>query len=209
MVHKGVKKEISGARGEASTSSTQTLSSMLPNADTQDAKSGGEKFQVRILGDSSAQITEDVLCQAGKGGDLTHDKTTIIAGAPKSTEKTAKDAMTPISKTLSLDLKDDLFECFNSSNAGITNSNLSGSASLTNGYEAPMYPAGIRNGNETWFEVERSKPYTPTADDIGHVLKFECSVVDAVPELPVGQTSTLLTNRVIPAPSPIPPNYTC
>lgn len=42
--------------------------------------------------------------QAGKGGDLTHDETTIIAGALELTEKTAKDAMTPISKAFSLDL---------------------------------------------------------------------------------------------------------
>ncbi|GLT58039.1 hypothetical protein SLA2020_309650 [Shorea laevis] len=42
--------------------------------------------------------------KAGKGGDLTHDETTIIAGALEMTEKTAKDAMTPISKAFSLDL---------------------------------------------------------------------------------------------------------
>ncbi|KAL3639185.1 hypothetical protein CASFOL_017092 [Castilleja foliolosa] len=42
--------------------------------------------------------------EAGKGGDLTHDETTIIAGALEMTEKTAKDAMTPISKAFSLDL---------------------------------------------------------------------------------------------------------
>ncbi|KAF3667409.1 DUF21 domain-containing protein [Capsicum annuum] len=42
--------------------------------------------------------------EAGKGGDLTHDETTIIVGALKLMEKTAKDAMTPISKAFSLDL---------------------------------------------------------------------------------------------------------
>ncbi|CAH9120691.1 unnamed protein product [Cuscuta epithymum] len=42
--------------------------------------------------------------EAGKGGDLTHDETTIIAGALELTEKTAKDAMTPISKAFSVDL---------------------------------------------------------------------------------------------------------
>ncbi|CAI9116753.1 OLC1v1017987C1 [Oldenlandia corymbosa var. corymbosa] len=42
--------------------------------------------------------------EAGKGGDLTHDETTIIAGALELTEKTARDAMTPISKAFSLDL---------------------------------------------------------------------------------------------------------
>nr|GME10137.1 DUF21 domain-containing protein At5g52790 [Ipomoea batatas] len=39
--------------------------------------------------------------EAGKGGELTHDETTIIAGALDLTQKTAKDAMTPF-ETMSL-----------------------------------------------------------------------------------------------------------
>ncbi|PHU17996.1 DUF21 domain-containing protein [Capsicum chinense] len=42
--------------------------------------------------------------EAGKGGDLAHDKTTIIAGALEVTKKTTKDAMTAIPKAFSLDL---------------------------------------------------------------------------------------------------------
>lgn len=42
--------------------------------------------------------------EAGKGGELTHDETTIIAGALDLTQKTAKDAMTPICDTFSLDI---------------------------------------------------------------------------------------------------------
>ncbi|CAN7105251.1 DUF21 domain-containing protein At1g47330 [Brassica rapa] len=42
--------------------------------------------------------------EAGKGGDLTTDETSIITGALELTEKTAKDAMTPISNAFSLDL---------------------------------------------------------------------------------------------------------
>ncbi|KAJ6960813.1 DUF21 domain-containing protein [Populus alba x Populus x berolinensis] len=42
--------------------------------------------------------------EAGKGGELTHDETTIITGALDLTQKTAKDAMTPISETFSLDI---------------------------------------------------------------------------------------------------------
>lgn len=42
--------------------------------------------------------------QAGKGGELTRDETTIIAGALELTEKTAIDAMTPISETFSVDI---------------------------------------------------------------------------------------------------------
>ncbi|KAJ9561182.1 hypothetical protein OSB04_006342 [Centaurea solstitialis] len=46
--------------------------------------------------------------EAGKGGELTHDETTIIAGALELTEKTASDAMTPISDTFSVDINDKL-----------------------------------------------------------------------------------------------------
>ncbi|KAF8396022.1 hypothetical protein HHK36_017634 [Tetracentron sinense] len=108
--------------------------------------------------------------------------------------------------------EEELFGRFNSSGSGVINTNLSGSASsigqspsLNNG-SAPLYPAAIteRSSGETWFEVGRSKTYTPTADDIGHVLKFECVAVDAETTLPVGHVNTILTSRVIPAPSPTP-----
>ncbi|XP_039139758.1 DUF21 domain-containing protein At2g14520-like [Dioscorea cayenensis subsp. rotundata] len=42
--------------------------------------------------------------EAGKGGELTHDETTIIAGALELTEKKAKDAMTPLSETFAIDI---------------------------------------------------------------------------------------------------------
>eukprot|EP00249_Psilotum_nudum_P015781 c25516_g1_i2 orf=724-2439(-) len=42
--------------------------------------------------------------EAGKGGELTHDETTIIAGALELTAKTAKDAMTPISEAFAIDV---------------------------------------------------------------------------------------------------------
>ncbi|KAI3831610.1 hypothetical protein MKX03_017458 [Papaver bracteatum] len=42
--------------------------------------------------------------EAGKGGELTHDETTIIAGALELTEKTASDAMTPISEAFVIDI---------------------------------------------------------------------------------------------------------
>ncbi|OVA07271.1 CBS domain [Macleaya cordata] len=42
--------------------------------------------------------------EAGKGGELTHDETTIIAGALELSEKTAGDAMTPISDTFAIDI---------------------------------------------------------------------------------------------------------
>ncbi|KAK7278802.1 hypothetical protein RJT34_23838 [Clitoria ternatea] len=104
--------------------------------------------------------------------------------------------------------EEEVFGRFNSTGSGVINSSLSASASsasLTNGSAAPLYPAAItQRSGETWFEVGRSKTYTPTADDVGHVLKFECVVVDAETKLPVGHVNTILTSRVIPAPSPIP-----
>ncbi|XP_040362648.1 DUF21 domain-containing protein At4g14240-like isoform X2 [Rosa chinensis] len=48
--------------------------------------------------------------QAGKGGELTHDKTTIISGALDLTEKTAKEAITPIESRLCLDV-DSKLDC--------------------------------------------------------------------------------------------------
>ncbi|KAM7520369.1 hypothetical protein LguiB_019331 [Lonicera macranthoides] len=42
--------------------------------------------------------------EAGKGGELSLNETNIIAGALELTEKTAKDAMTPISEIFSLDI---------------------------------------------------------------------------------------------------------
>ncbi|KAK9664841.1 hypothetical protein RND81_14G072700 [Saponaria officinalis] len=46
--------------------------------------------------------------EAGKGGELTHDETTIINGALDLTEKTAQEAMTPIDSTFSLDVNSKL-----------------------------------------------------------------------------------------------------
>ncbi|XP_061347862.1 DUF21 domain-containing protein At4g14240-like [Gastrolobium bilobum] len=46
--------------------------------------------------------------EAGKGGELTHDETTIISGALDLTEKIAEVAMTPIESTFSLDVNSKL-----------------------------------------------------------------------------------------------------
>ncbi|KAK4757391.1 hypothetical protein SAY87_018692 [Trapa incisa] len=107
---------------------------------------------------------------------------------------------------------EELLGRFNSSSgSGNFNVGLSSSGSsnnLANG-STPLYPASVtqRNGGEVLYEVGRSKTYTPTAEDIGHVLKFECAVVDAGTKLPVGSVSTVLTSRVIPAPSPSPRRF--
>ncbi|KAG2683254.1 hypothetical protein I3843_10G023900 [Carya illinoinensis] len=101
--------------------------------------------------------------------------------------------------------EEELFGRFNSSGSAASLSGSASTPSLTNG-SVPLYPAAVtqRSGGETWFEVGRNKRYTPTADDIGHVLKFECAVVDSETKLPVGHANTILTSRVIPAPSPSP-----
>ncbi|XP_039024456.1 DUF21 domain-containing protein At5g52790-like isoform X1 [Hibiscus syriacus] len=48
--------------------------------------------------------------EAGKGGELTHDETTIISGALDMTQKTAKDAMTHLCNIFSLDIDSKLDE---------------------------------------------------------------------------------------------------
>ncbi|KAL3623796.1 Carbon catabolite repressor protein 4 1 [Castilleja foliolosa] len=98
---------------------------------------------------------------------------------------------------------DELLSRFNSTGSNVSLPTSQSNPNLLNG---TLYPAVVaqRNGDETWFEVGYYKTYTPTADDIGHVLKFECVVVDAETKLTVGPVMTLLTSRVIPAPSPSP-----
>ncbi|CAH2063664.1 unnamed protein product [Thlaspi arvense] len=84
---------------------------------------------------------------------------------------------------------------------------LSAATGLANGAPS-VYPSVITQktgaGGETLVEVGRSKTYTPMADDVGHVLKFECVVVNAETKQNVGHSCTILTSRVIPAPSPSP-----
>lgn len=62
------------------------------------------QYDSGLCSDVTFRLYDCSIFQAGKGGDLTHDETTIITGALELTEKTAKDAMTPISKAFSLDL---------------------------------------------------------------------------------------------------------
>lgn len=57
--------------------------------------------EVNVLGNLTYFLT---FRQAGKGGELTHDETTIISGALELTEKTASQAMTPIDAVFSLDV---------------------------------------------------------------------------------------------------------
>ena len=54
---------------------------------------------------------------------------------------------------------------------------------------------------ESWTEVGRSKSYSATAEDVGHLLKFEVTSVDAG-GAEQGSTDGFTTGRVIPAPTP-------
>ncbi|MCO5589267.1 hypothetical protein L7F22_043233 [Adiantum nelumboides] len=74
---------------------------------------------------------------------------------------------------------------------------------LSNG-SIPVLVSDRGGVGETWYEVGRSRTYTPSADDVGHVLKLECTAIDSSSGQPVAPASTLLTSRVIPAPSPTP-----
>uniref|UniRef100_A0A452Y901 Endonuclease/exonuclease/phosphatase domain-containing protein n=1 Tax=Aegilops tauschii subsp. strangulata TaxID=200361 RepID=A0A452Y901_AEGTS len=106
--------------------------------------------------------------------------------------------------------EEELFGRFGSGSSGILSSgsgsmsNLGQSPGVNNG-PVPLYPSGSdKSSGETWFEVGRSQTYTPTADDIGHVLRFECAAVDTEKKVPAGPPTSIMTSRVIPAPTPTP-----
>eukprot|EP00879_Flechtneria_rotunda_P016171 GHRR01016915.1.p1 GENE.GHRR01016915.1~~GHRR01016915.1.p1 ORF type:complete len:388 (+),score=95.80 GHRR01016915.1:221-1384(+) len=57
-------------------------------------------------------------------------------------------------------------------------------------------------GGETWVEVARTHKYTPTQDDVGFVLKYECSIFDPNhPYIDLGRPMLAFTSRVRPAPN--------
>ncbi|RLN40118.1 hypothetical protein C2845_PM01G04100 [Panicum miliaceum] len=109
--------------------------------------------------------------------------------------------------------EEELFGRFGSgsSSSGIISAALSGSTpnlSQSSGFNngpTPVYPTGTeKSSGETWFEVGRSRTYTATVDDIGHVLRFECVVVDLETRGTVRAPTSVMTSRVIPAPTPTP-----
>lgn len=71
-------------------------------------------MHILLLGSSEVDSFFLSCGQAGKGGELTHDETTIIAGALELTEKKARDAMTPLSQAFAIDInaKLDRFSSF-------------------------------------------------------------------------------------------------
>lgn len=60
----------------------------------------------------------------------------------------------------------------------------------------------VSNG-ETWIEVGRGRTYTPSQEDVGLVLKYDCSVLDTLhPYAEYGKSTSVFTSRVRPAPTP-------
>ncbi|KAG2549144.1 carbon catabolite repressor protein 4 homolog 1-like isoform X2 [Panicum virgatum] len=107
--------------------------------------------------------------------------------------------------------EEELFGRFGSGGSGVLST--AGSGSLSNFGQShgvingpvPLYPSGTdKNSGETWFEVGCLRTYTPSADDIGHALKFECVAVDSEKRSAVGPPTSIMTSRVIPAPTPTP-----
>uniref|UniRef100_A0A452Y8Z4 poly(A)-specific ribonuclease n=1 Tax=Aegilops tauschii subsp. strangulata TaxID=200361 RepID=A0A452Y8Z4_AEGTS len=97
--------------------------------------------------------------------------------------------------------EEELFGRFGSGSSGILSSgsgsmsNLGQSPGVNNG-PVPLYPSGSdKSSGETWFEVGRSQTYTPTADDIGHVLRFECAAVDTEKKVPAGPPTSIMTSH--------------
>eukprot|EP00951_Prasinocladus_malaysianus_P030507 scaffold287680_cov46-Prasinocladus_malaysianus.AAC.1 len=54
-----------------------------------------------------------------------------------------------------------------------------------------------------WYQVGRSRLYTPSADDVGLCLRYECSIIDTMTgRVEVSKGAPITTPRVRPAPNP-------
>jgi CCR4-NOT transcription complex subunit 6 len=59
------------------------------------------------------------------------------------------------------------------------------------------------NSGEAWVEVGRDRTYAPGPDDVGAILKFDCTAHDVASPYPdVGKTFSIITARARPAPAP-------
>lgn len=79
------------------------------------------------------------------------------------------------------------------------------SSALLNGLRSPgdlMHLAGgyTSVNGETWIEVGNQRCYVPTQEDVGCVLRYECTAYDSASAYPdMGKTFSILTARVRPA----------
>lgn len=74
-------------------------------------------------------------------------------------------------------------------------------------FSSPVRMASHNHNQEAgdiWCEVGQGKTYTPTTEDVGHILKIECVVIDGSTGGPAATPHQRQTSRVIPAPSPTP-----
>lgn len=88
---------------------------------------------------------------------------------------------------------------------------LGGAATYSNSngsvFSSPVRMASHNQNQEAgdvWCEVGQGKTYTPTMEDVGHVLKIECVTIDGSTGRPSATPHQRQTSRVIPAPSPTP-----
>lgn len=71
------------------------------------------------------------------------------------------------------------------------------------GHDAVKGSYTYSNSGEAWVEIGRERSYCPTPDDVGAILKFECTAYDAASPYPeIGKTFSIITSRVRPAPAP-------
>ena len=64
-------------------------------------------------------------------------------------------------------------------------------------------PYSYSNSGEAWVEVGRGRTYLPAPEDVGCILKFECTAHDVASAYQdVGKTYNIITARVRPTPSP-------
>lgn len=78
------------------------------------------------------------------------------------------------------------------------------SSAMLNGLRSPgdivHMAGGYNSSGETWVEVGNERCYVPTQDDVGCVLKYECTAYDSAIAYPdMGKTYSILTSRVRPA----------
>jgi CCR4-NOT transcription complex subunit 6 len=81
------------------------------------------------------------------------------------------------------------------------------SANNNNGYGSSMdlrhTGYTYSNSGEAWVEVGRNRTFVPGPDDVGCILKFECTAHDVASAYQdVGKTFSIVTARVRPAPNP-------
>ncbi|MEW5318944.1 MAG: hypothetical protein WDW38_010124 [Sanguina aurantia] len=77
---------------------------------------------------------------------------------------------------------------------------------LENGGTVDGSRGGKHDGSisDSWQEVGKKGTYTPTLEDVGYTLKYECCIIDRLhPYAPAsGRTEVVQTSRVRPTPSP-------